>query len=61
MYTMCLNFCGCVIFISIIFFRYMEFLTNWTHAFWPQTGSFHGFPLLPSSSTSCQLGQLTFK
>lgn len=49
--------------------KYKYFLSNATastqvgggHASWIRTGAFHGFPLLPPSTKTCFLGQLTPK
>lgn len=45
--------------------KYQVFLSNSTAAggqyLWTRSGPFHNFPLLPASSKSCLLGQLTFR
>lgn len=46
--------------------QYRSFLTNFTAAgcarpTWNKPGPFHGNPLLPALSTTCMLGQLTYK
>lgn len=52
---------------SMLLKKYKYFLSNATistqvgggHASWIKTGAFHGFPLLPPSTKTCFLGQLT--